>query len=409
MPFFGAMPAGPKSVQDGRKDAIIFWSAALVALALRVIAMCWPPNYDYESWNIVADLVVGGKNVYASTDRYNYGPVWMGVVAMLKVASGVHFRLAICLVLSAVDIGIAALLRRHAGLTAAVAFLFAPWSILITGHHGQFDNAAILMGLLSMIYVGTRTGFVEKGLAGLSIRQTVIAAALLGLSLVVKHVLFLFPVWMAFRVPDVRRRALWLAVPFGIFVASFLPFWPEGHAGIIANVLHYPSDSDAPFLNVFGPAIIDTLLGCKPHTRVERYFFYIALMFAGALLRRRSLLELLAFYTACLVIFSSGVWNHYLTIPVLFTALFRNGWSIAYQLLALPFYWLHHDAFKYGEGLAASSPGWKRVWDATELWGHHLFVALLVFSLVQVLWRQQLRSAGARIAQRIGKAMRGSA
>ena len=387
----------------------VFWTLAAVAVALRLLCTRWPGNFDFESWNIVADATLDGKNIYAATDRYNYGPPWAGVLAALKWASGAHFRIAICLALSAVDVAIAVFLRKHAGLAAALAFLFAPWSILITGHHGQFDNAAVLLGLLSTGYASSRVGYKETGLAGLSIKQTLVAAALLGLSLVVKHVLFLFPVWMAFRVPGLRRRFIWLAVPFGTFALSFLPFWKEGHDGIVANVLRYTSDRDAPFLNIFGPSVIDTLLGCQPHTRIERYFFYGALILAGALLRRRSLLELLGFYTAFVVIFSSGIWNHYLAIPVLFTALFRNWWSIFYQLLALPFYCLHHDAFNYGERLAASSPAWKRLWDGIEWWGHHMFIALLAFAVAHALWSQQLRRGGKAIARRVAESVRGHA
>ena len=194
-----------------------------------------------------------------------------------------------------------------------------------------------------------------------------------------------------------------------MFALSFLPFWSAGGDGILANVFRYASDRDAPFLNVFGPAIIDTLLGCQPHTRIERYFFYGGLLLAGALLRRRSLLELLAFYTAFVVIFSSGIWNHYLAIPVMFTALFRNGWSVAFQLLALPFYWLHHDAFRYGEGLGAASPVWKQVWDAAEYWGHHLFIALLTFSVVHALWGRQVRNIRIWFMNRLGEALKGQA
>jgi hypothetical protein len=363
-------------------------------------------NYDLQSYHIVADIILAGKNVYASTSRYNYAPTWAYILGGLKWAFAYDgLRIAICSLLCLADIGIAAVLRRHAGIAAAIFFLLAPWSIFITGHHHQFDNLSLFVGLLSVHYVMTRKEYAEGGLSALTVRQTVTGALLIGLSLAVKHILFLFPLWMAFRVRPFSKRLIWLVLPPAVFLASFVPLLPEGAGGIRMWVFQYGYDN-APFLNVFGPAAIDNLLGMQPHKSLERIFFYVGLMLSGALLRKRSYLEVFAFYAAFVVLFSSGVYNQYLAIPVIFTALYRNFWSILYQILAIPFYFIHTDGFGWSDGLPQRFP---RLADAASMWGRHLFVAVLFFSILHVLLGRRLAIVLYRTRVRLTEAIRGEA
>jgi len=396
------------NLNKNKRDSLLFFAAIAVGVALRAVMLNWPGNYDLESYKIVADLALRGENVYAATDRYNYAPLWMGVIAALKAVAGPEaFRVGVWCVLTATDIGIAWMVRRWVGVTAGAVVMLAPWSILITGHHHQFDNVAVLAALLAMRYAATRPGYAAAGgrLDGLSLTQTVVCAALLGVSLLVKHAAFLFPVWMAFRVAEPRRRAIFLLLPAGIFLASFLPFWVGGGDGILANVFQYRPIPNAPFLNTFGPAITDTLLGCKPHTLIERGFFYAALIVGGALLRCRSLLALLAFYFAFVVVFTVGIFNHYLALATLFCALYRNGWTLLFQLLAIPFYFFHHDGLRYGINEVGAPR--NDLFLGIELYGQTAFVVLLTLAVGQGLFGAYFRRAVAWTVIRIRAAIRG--
>ena len=98
------------------------FDGALLALgvAARLIAASAGHNYDMESFFIVAKIVEHGGNVYASTSRYNYGPIWSTLLHGLDLAARVlpfdwqHvLRYGIAGVLTLVDVAICLLLRRR--------------------------------------------------------------------------------------------------------------------------------------------------------------------------------------------------------------------------------------------------------------------------------------------------------
>lgn len=393
---------------DALRRPAVFWSLAALAVALRLLCTRWPGHYDMTSWYIVADLVLDGKNVYASTPRYNYGPAWMGILAVIKWLTGdAAFRLGVCLFLSAVDVAIAATLRYRGYALPAILFLFSPWTIFITGHQQMFDNAAVLIGLLAVVWVEGRPGMNggEQRLSTLSIRDTLVSAALIGCSLVLKHVLWIFPVWMAFRTRGLTRRAIWLLVPTGMFAASFIPFWEVGKDGIVEHVIRYAGVSNATLFSMLAPRVIDLFAGCGPHPTLSRLFFGGGLILAGALLRRRTLLEWYVAYLLFVVLFSSASSNQFFVIPVLFTVLYRNVWGLLYHLLAIPFYFRHDSV----NPQAGPYPGvWGRLDSFAEQYGHHVFLTLLAFAVVHALWRRRVRHAFQFLRQRLREAAHGT-
>src|SRR5579859_6127536 len=167
----------------------------LVGLAARGFFATLGHNYDFESCRVIAGLMEEGKNVYANTDRYNYGPVLFNLLYVLDVVAGRNpevFRGLLVALLSLADAGIAWILWRKYGLRAGVLFFLNPVSIMITGYHNQFDNVAVLLGLCSVILYGEdfakRPGGRQYGALGI-----------LGLSLMTKHLLFVFPLWLAVK------------------------------------------------------------------------------------------------------------------------------------------------------------------------------------------------------------------
>lgn len=152
-------------------------------------------NYDVISYRRVAKLVHDGQNIYATTSRYNYSPCWSYVVHRLAMSASsfpdpfTAFRWHLTLLLTGIDIGIAALLFERFGTRAASLFFLNPVVIFITGYHRQFDNVAILIGLLAV-------ALAERARSSLG---TSLAATVLGFSLAVKHVFFAFPLWLAVK------------------------------------------------------------------------------------------------------------------------------------------------------------------------------------------------------------------
>jgi hypothetical protein len=126
--------------------------------------------------------------------------------------------------------------------------------------------------------------------------------AILGLSLMTKHFLIFFPIWIAFKEQRWSRKIMVVVVPYSIFLISFLPYWNAGSEGILRNVFLYRSVTNAPFWNVFAPNILLTLMP-------PIILFVGTLMLLGLIWRKKPLMESFNYYLICVVIFSSAVMN----------------------------------------------------------------------------------------------------
>ncbi|MGD1103261.1 MAG: hypothetical protein ABSA59_14505 [Terriglobia bacterium] len=174
----------------------VFAVVALASLALKLILATRGHNYDLDSFGIVASLVLHGRSVYANTSRFNYGPLWAIILAglqqlstLLPAMGGEAFHVAVAAFLGITDVALAALLAAMYRYGAGLFFLCCPATILLTGYHSQFENFALLAGLASWLLI--RSGSTPTP-------RLVFAAALQGVSLIIKHVLFMFPVWVLF-------------------------------------------------------------------------------------------------------------------------------------------------------------------------------------------------------------------
>ncbi len=73
-----------------KNNSTIFCLALLAGITLRFVIMTLGHNFDFDSYCIVGELAASGKNIYANTGRYNYGPVWFTLLGIFwKIAS--HF------------------------------------------------------------------------------------------------------------------------------------------------------------------------------------------------------------------------------------------------------------------------------------------------------------------------------
>ncbi len=368
-------------------------------LALGVVLRFWSMrrgfNFDMESWRVSADITAHHGNVYAQTYRYNYGLVWFEFLHLFDRLAQLFpnpysaFRWLIVGFLTLVDIGIWALLRKHFGTLAAFLFFLNPIAIIITGYHNQFDNLAILLALAAMTVYGNATGgLTRRKWAGL---------ALLGVSLVTKHVFFLLPLWLALKQKGWKEKLLTLAVPLAIFLLAFVPFVFDHAArqGLVHNVFGYASFNNAPFWYTLVPQAVQALVGFK-------VLFFAALVVFGFVMRKRPVVESLLIYTIVLVVFSAAIANQYLAIVCAAIAVYPNIFFALYTffatlLLALSPAGLHSNGVfrRLPHGLADALMATYRAYDipivmlALGLIWHFYKEQIITFSKLLVRWVRQ--------------------
>ena len=351
-----------------------------VGFALRLLAAARGHNFDFESFALAADISSSGGNVYASTTRYNYGPVWFLVLHALNLLSFKDpqvLRFTMAGFLSLVDVGIFFVLLRRLGMKVACLFYLNPISIIITGYHTQFGNFALLVGMLAVIIFG------DDKEARLS-RRKILGLLVLGLSLAVKHILFLFPLWLAARQKGLLNKAAVLLVPTAVFALSFLPYWNEGKQGIIQNVLLYSSKNNEYFYRLYVPQSLQYLIS-------SRMVWVMLLGFFAFFFRKRGAFESLLFYTSILVWASPSIANQYLAIPLSFTAAYFNPFNIAYT--AVGTWYLFID--KNGLHLPlVGDPVRQGVYYA-------ILVSLLCLGFITAVWSDPLRDIYKKVVREI--------
>lgn len=296
---------------------LVLMLVAVVGLGLRLfLAATFYGNFDQQSYEIVAEIMRHGDNLYAETTRYNYAPPWAVVLLGLSfVADGTHlpFHLIVRSFLSLIDggnallVGLIAARRGYAGTRSAIAYWLNPIPILIVGFQGQFDTLALLP-VLAAVWLVIRTPH----------RPPVWRIWLLCTgALLIKH-LIVFQVWTLLLTLLPRRRAM---LAFGaamlVWLLSFSPFLPAGAEGILANVLAYNG-----WIGVYG---IGTLFPWP----VAPAVFYGSMLVLPMLWDDHGWFapwERMEGSAVALLVFLHGIAPQYLLIPVLFGAVRRSHW-----------------------------------------------------------------------------------
>lgn len=308
------------------KFLLLFLFLIFLGLFLRILLAFCGHNFDMDSYFIVGEIVSRGGNVYLETSRYNYGPIWSyilgGIYSFAKLFSDPFFtfRLFITIFLTFIDLAIFFLLLKKFGKKIAFLFFLNPISIIITGYHSQFDNFAILLGLYSVLIF-------QRSFKNTFTRTNIFSLIVLGLSLSVKHILFLFPFWLALKQNKIKNKIFAFILPIFVFLILFVPFWEVGHEGIINNVFFYQSFSNKPFWYLFAPEFINNYI--PPFL-----LFLGTLILLGFYFRKRSLTQTFFYYLGSVVIFSSAIANQYLAITVPFLAVNFNFLFFIFTLVA---------------------------------------------------------------------------
>jgi hypothetical protein len=304
---------------ENSKPNGLFFAVLVAGIAARLLVATCGHDFDMDTWQLVANIADRGDNVYASTDRYNFAPGWFHVLHSLNLLAGHNptaFRYLVAGFLSLGDAGIFFILWRRFGKAAGCWFFLNPISVIITGYQCNFDNLAILLGLVAALLMGDEFDQPIN-------RRKFWGLFVLGLSLVIKHVFFAFPFWLAVKQKGMLQKLVVILIPVSIFASSFVPYWHAGSQGIIQNVFMYRSFTTAFFYRMFVPMFVQYMFNS------QTAWFFLLVSFAF-ICRQKRTVEFLLFYTCVLVAAAPANINEYLAIPVPFVATHLNPFTILY-------------------------------------------------------------------------------
>ena len=312
----------------------------VIGIAARLWAQTRPSNFDFGVWLVASQSVLDGNNPY-ELDQFNYGPTWLGVITGLQYLSSdtAQFRLLVGISLTAVDVGVTAILIRKGYILAAIVFFLSPIAISISGQHQQIDNLAILVALIAVMIAG-RAKSVNVSV------QDWWAILLIGFSLSIKHVFLLFPVWLFMRPGSMKKRLLYLIGPYAVFGISLLFPFLSATDTVSRSMLQYSGANNSPVLYFLLP---DQMMPWVLSWEGPKVFFALALVATGFFLRRTRLFEFTLLYTLTAVVFSWSIVNQYLAVPMAAVAIWMNLGLMVWLILA--------SVYLLGDPLGMNVPG----------------------------------------------------
>ena len=299
----------------------LFFVVLFAGIAARLFVATLGHDFDFNTWLMIARLPNHGAGVYATT-LYNYAPGWFCILRSLYFLAGhnaVVFRYCVAGFLSLADAGIFLILWLKFGRLAGCWFFLNPISIIVSGYQNNFDNIAIVAGLLAALLVGDEF---DKPLC----RRSILGLVVLGFSLVLKHVFFAFPFWLAIKQRGFSQKLIVILIPLGVFFLSFVPFWAGHKNEIIQGVFFYRSYRNELFYNMFLPRFAQYMFGS------QAIWFFCMVIFAF-IYRQKSALETLLLYTCVMVATAPASINEYLAIPMSFVATHLNVFTILYTFV----------------------------------------------------------------------------
>jgi len=314
------------SAWPSRRRWTIFAAVLILGALARIWAQTLPGNWDFGQWNSVSEGALSGIDPY-DVFGYNYTPIWLGILSLFKLLSidQVTFRLLISIFLLCIDIWIAWMLARRGYSLAAYVFLLSPIAIAISGQHQQIDGLAVALALAAMLLMG-------KGFQDRITKVDIGAVVLLGLSLSVKQVFLVFPLWLAMRPGALSRRLLYLVVPPAIFLimlaSAFIPYSPKA---VVDAVLFHAGTDISPFVLAFIPHQLAPWVMEQGGAKVLSLLILIP---AGLLFRRLRPFEAGLAYSITALLFAWSVANQYLVIPMAAIAVFLNIGLLAWFALS---------------------------------------------------------------------------
>lgn len=359
-----------------KKNQMVVLLLVSFGIFLRFLCMAWGHNFDWESYCIVGEIAGRFGNVYAETRRYNYGPIFLCMQGTMYRLAGLNkayfeilYRVMMVSTLTAADVGIMLIIARRYSVGKALIFFLNPISIIITGYHNQFDNIAVFLALCTLYFYNEEKKFNSRDVG---------FVAFFSLCLIMKHILFLVPVFLLLR-PNlsIKKKLVYACVPPALFIVSFLPFAinKEGLRGILDHVFLYRSYNNFPLLRVL-LNVLSVPASCW-------FAIYIILMVMIAFVTRKYDYEKqLLIYLIAMVAFSSAITNQYMVIPLVALCAFDLG-KYRYGYISYGFLFLAYQGIKL-HIQAVPSNGVAKMMEILDMYGYDLAAWILFVTLVYI-------------------------
>ena len=351
---------GAKKAEQPISKRTIFFTLLLIILngiIIRlVLASAVYGQWDMQSYEIVADIVVKGGNVYAETGRYNYSPIWFTVLGILKRIQlqlpAVPFHFVVRSFLCGIDVLTLLFLlliargQKISMIRTAVFFFLSPIVFLTSGHQGQFEGFAILM-----LVVGI---FAYLKLKNNPILRISLLWLFATMGMIVKHNIFYeLIISLNFAVKRYWVKLLLFTVSVCVFLVLFLPYlgceskrdvpttyhndkFNSSSEGIIKNVFLYQSENWQQFNSKsFGETTIYgivSLYNCPKARQILKYVFIIGMFVFPFFLKSNDIIRQCLLGMLFFLVFTTGICHQYFVLPVALAALRPSKGFLFYSL-----------------------------------------------------------------------------
>ncbi len=338
----------------------------IIGVAFRILVSTYGFNVDMEYWRLFADVIKYNGPIYEV--GMNYGPVW---AYLLYFFDQIPFfidgeieslRFKVTIFLTFIDLLIFITIIKIHSLKIGTIFFLNPISIFITGFHSQFDNLAVFFGLLAILVYKK-----NKEVIGFYF-----CSFLLFISLITKHILLIFPIWLAVKEKKISRKILIIFIPIILFLVGFIPF-VENYSLIYDYVLNYKSTDNGIFWRIFTPQFLGTYVGYS-------LLFIITLLVLSLFFENNNKIETYYLYLISIVLFSPAIANQYLAIPIIAIAYFWNRFFFLYTVACSLFFLVDYTALdiEYIKDIV----GWTR--NTTRI-GYKVIIIFLALGFVQTI------------------------
>ena len=319
---------------------VVIAGALLVLSALlhmQAIGSTTGASSDIHAYGIQANSVFQRQNVYTITDRYPYPPVWIWIIALVRLASvslGVPFDQIAKAPATIGDYAIATLLLLFAvrrfrwslfALVPMALFALNPLAALISAGHGQFDSLVIAFLLLAIYLRGARQD-----------RRIIWSALAFGVAIALKgYPVLALPAFVVAAPPGLRLKTT--IVAFVPLLASFLLYCAlfGVSSQMLPNMLGYQSTADFGWGYLMTPygddaAILGLFLGVISKVLIVLF----AVIAPALLLRQRSILALIMLFSAFYALtYTMSVQYIFWILP--FLCLAFPLWALAYTIVGM--------------------------------------------------------------------------
>lgn len=361
----------------------------IIGFLLRLIISKFGFNFDFKVWQSYPLLFDSGKNIYEGT--LTYGPIWVFLTKLIEVIPfpnigselipGGSYRLKIIIFLGLVDIFIFLILSNKFSTKVASIYYLNPITIIVTGFHNQINNIPILLGFISMI-IFEYNKFNKKNF---------LALCLLGLSLSVKHILYIFPIWLFFKENNKINKFFILLIPYLIFIVTLTPYLIDNYKLVIFKLFEYGKFENGPFWKIFISGLIFKYLNIH-------FLFSILIICIGLLINKKNTLELYFIYLISIVTLSSQWYIQYLFIPIISLAYFWNKKFLIFTITTTILFCLDPDELNLTKYLDGYSWSYKN----TRVFYYPIFL-ILFYSYIEILFGKKINKKFIKIFKNLKK------